>query len=111
MRFNLLLVFTTNVLVWAIFLITSLSTGFSWVFAYAAVGSAFGLWMLSTNPLSLIGEKHPARESMLNHLIYVVAWLPIMTMRAHRALYDTLHIPNEILMKFTEDPVDDDYDD
>ena len=111
MRLNLLMVFTTNVIVWAVFLITTISTGFSAVFFYAACGSMFGLWMLCSSPLSLIGEKHPAKESMLNHLIYVVAWLPIMTMRAHRALYDTLHIPNEILMKFTEDPVDDDYDD
>jgi hypothetical protein len=103
MKINLVMLFTTNALLWALFTFVTIDSGFLWWFFYLVCGSCVALWIIATDPYSLIGEQYPVRESIANYFIYVVAWLPFLLWSSHVALLTTLRLPREVLIAMAEE--------
>jgi len=101
-KLQLLFIFTTNALLWAALTFFWISGDtYPWLLLVLSVNSAFGMWLMSTDPYYLIGDDNPGFDSLINYSIYLVAGLFIMLWTSHRNLYAALRTPDEILKRYS----------
>jgi hypothetical protein len=92
MKFNLSMLFVTNALLLFILAYTSFTSGLNLGLLYVVIGSHVGLWLVSNDPFDMVTPESPARSSIINYVIFMAVWAPLIVVVSHQNLFRALHL-------------------